>query len=142
MIVLTTFDADEMVLRALRAGASGFLLKDTPPEQIVAAVRAVAVGRPMLSPSIAAQLIARVASDPSRERTQQAKARLDRLTEREREVALAIGQGLSNAEIAQLLHMSIPTVKSHVGRLFTKLDLDNRVQIALCAHDAGLVAPA
>lgn len=142
VIVLTTFDADEMVLRALRAGASGFLLKDTPPEQIVAAVRAVAVGRPMLSPSIAAQLIARVASDPSRERTQQAKARLDRLTEREREVALAIGQGLSNAEIAQLLHMSIPTVKSHVGRLFTKLDLDNRVQVALCAHDAGLVAPA
>lgn len=139
VIVLTTFDADETVLRALRLGASGFLLKDTSPEQLIAAVRTVAVGRPMLSPSVTARLIAQVTSDPSRERARQARARLARLTEREREVALAVGRGLSNAEIALLLHLSVPTVKAHVGRLFAKLDVENRVQVALCAHDAGLL---
>ncbi|WP_127573389.1 response regulator [Georgenia faecalis] len=139
VIVLTTFDTDEMVLTALRHGAAGFLLKDTPPADLVDAVRRVARGEPMLSPSVTAQLIAAVAQprDDSRERS--ARERLDRLTEREREVAVAIGRGLSNAEIARELYMGVATVKTHVAHLFTKLDATNRVHIARCVHDAGLV---
>ncbi|MPV38932.1 response regulator [Georgenia subflava] len=138
VIVLTTFDADEMVLTALRHGAAGFLLKDTPPPDLVDAVRRVARGEPMLSPSVTAQLIAAVAQpqDDSRERS--ARERLDRLTEREREVAVAIARGLSNAEIARELYMGVATVKTHVGHLFAKLEVANRVQIARCVHDAGL----
>ncbi len=139
VIVLTTFDQDDMVLTALREGASGFLLKDTPPERLVDSVRRVAAGEPILSPSVTAQLIATVAGDNGSARAHGAQDRLERLTEREREVAVAIGRGLSNAEIAEQLFMSVPTVKSHVGRLFTKLEVDNRVQIAICVHDAGLV---
>jgi DNA-binding NarL/FixJ family response regulator len=140
VIVLTTFDTDDMVLTALRTGASGFLLKDTPPEQLVAAVRTVADGSPMLSPSVTAQLIASVAGTRAGdEKEKDALARLATLTEREREVAVAIGQGLSNAEIAAGLFMSVATVKSHVGRVFMKLEVDNRVQVAICVHDAGLV---
>lgn len=139
VIVLTTFDEDDMVLTALREGASGFLLKDTPPERLVDSVRRVAAGEPILSPSVTAQLIATVAGDTGSARSHGAQGRLERLTEREREVAVAIGRGLSNAEIAEQLFMSVPTVKSHVGRLFTKLEVDNRVQIAICVHDAGLV---
>lgn len=138
VIVLTTFDTDDMVLTALRSGASGFLLKDTPPEQLVAAVQRTADGDPILSPSVTAQLIATVANSNGDDRRARARARLDQLTEREREVAIAIGRGLSNSEIAAGLFMSVPTVKSHVGRLFTKLEVDNRVQIAICAHEAGL----
>ena len=142
VIVLTTFDADEQVLRALRAGASGFLLKDTPPAAIVEAVRRVAAGEPMLSPTVTRQLIAHVAAverpaTPD-DRRPQALALLDRLSDREREVALAVGQGLSNAQIGGELYMSIATVKAHVSRLLTKLELANRVQIALLVHDAGL----
>lgn len=139
VIVLTTFDTDDMVLSALRIGAQGFLLKDTPPEQIVAAVQTVAAGLPMLSPTVTAQLMASVVRDTSGSRSQPALDRLARLTDREREVAVAIGQGLSNAEIASSLFMSVATVKSHVGRLFTKLEAENRVQVAICVHDAGLV---
>jgi DNA-binding NarL/FixJ family response regulator len=137
VIVLTTFDADEFVLRALRAGASGFLLKDTPPAEILRAVRRVAVGEAMLSPTVTRQLIAHVSvpAQPSRSR---AAGQLDRLSERERDVALAIAQGRSNAEISVELHMSVATVKAHVSRLLTKLDLNNRVQVALLVHDAGL----
>jgi DNA-binding NarL/FixJ family response regulator len=139
VIVLTTFDADEYVLRALAAGASGFLLKDTAPEDIVAAVHTVAAGDPMLSPSVTTTLIQQVTSQqPTAGRSRAALDRLDHLTEREREVAIAVGRGLSNAEIAQELHLSVPTVKAHVGRLFMKLEVANRVQIALCVHDAGL----
>lgn len=149
IIVLTTFDADDMVLGALRAGAAGFLLKDTPPERLVRDVLAAAAGEPTLSPSITAQLIAAVATpgsapeggrgldEPTARRTC-ARERLARLTERELEVARAIGRGLSNGEIAGTLFMSVPTVKSHVGKLFTKLEVDNRVQIAICVHDADL----
>ena len=137
VIVLTTFDADDYVLRALAAGASGFLLKDTAPEDIVAAVHKVAAGEPMLSPSVTTTLIQQVTSR-SPERSRVAQERLDRLTERERDVALAVGRGLSNAEIAGELYLSVPTVKAHIGRLFMKLEVDNRVQIALCVHDAGL----
>jgi DNA-binding NarL/FixJ family response regulator len=138
VIVLTTFDADENVLRALAAGASGFLLKDTAPEDIVAAVHKVAAGEPMLSPSVTATLIQQVTAQGSPDRSLAANARLDRLTERERDVALAVGRGLTNAEIAGELYLSVPTVKAHIGRLFQKLEVDNRVQIALCVRDAGL----
>ena len=137
VIVLTTFDADDYVARALGAGASGFLLKDTPPAAIIEAIRRVADGDPMLSPSVTARLIAQLRSGAP-DRTRLARARLARLTEREHEVAVTVGEGLSNAEIAARLHLSVPTVKAHVGRLFAKLEVDNRVQIAICVHDAGL----
>ena len=137
VIVLTTFDADDYVARALGAGASGFLLKDTPPASIIDAIRRVADGDPMLSPSVTARLIAQLtAAAPDRARL--ARERLTRLTEREHEVAVAVGRGLTNAEIAATLHLSVPTVKAHIGRLFAKLDAANRVQIAICVHDAGL----
>ena len=139
IIVLTTFDTDDVVLSALRLGAAGFMLKDTPPARLVEAVRTVASGQPMLSPSVTAQLIAAVSQPPSVEsdRSQAARDALDALTEREREVAGAVGRGLSNAEISAELFMSVATVKTHVGRLFTKLDVDNRVQLAILVHDAG-----
>jgi DNA-binding NarL/FixJ family response regulator len=143
VIVLTTFDADDQVLRALRAGASGFLVKDTPPAAIVEAVRRVAAGEPMLSPTVTRQLIAHVAAvepaAPGAGRTGRARARLDLLSERERDVALAVGRGLSNAQIGAELYLSVATVKAHVSRLLVKLDLANRVQIALLTHDADLV---
>ena len=143
VIVLTTFDADEHVVGALAAGADGFLLKDTPPPLILDAIRKVAAGEPMLSPSVTATLIRRLRFDqPGQEtadRTAAAERRLADLTGRERDVALAVGRGLSNAEIAGELHLSVPTVKAHVSRLFDKLDATNRVQIAICVHDAGLV---
>ena len=139
VIVLTTFDADEHVVRALGAGASGFLLKDTAPNEIVDAVRRVAAGEPTLSPSVTRQLIARVAADSTDDRGARAQARLALLTERETEVAVALGRGLSNAEIAAELFLSVPTVKAHISRLFAKLEVTNRVQIAICVHDAGLV---
>nr|WP_236049760.1 response regulator transcription factor [Actinoplanes ovalisporus] len=138
VLVLTTFDADEFVLRALRAGASGFLLKDTPPAEILHAVRRVAAGEATLSPTITRQLIAHVAAPAPPSRTRAAE-RLDQLSERERDVALALAQGRSNAEIATDLHMSIATVKAHVSRLLIKLELNNRVQVAILVHDAGLV---
>jgi DNA-binding NarL/FixJ family response regulator len=140
VIVLTTFDADDHVLRALRAGASGFLLKDTPPAAIVEAIRRVADGEPMLSPTVTRQLMAHVAGTVSRDDTgDRARCLLSRLSAREHEVALAVGRGLSNADIAAELYMSVATVKAHVSRLLTKLDATNRVQVALVVHDAGLV---
>ncbi|GAA1500142.1 response regulator transcription factor [Streptomyces synnematoformans] len=143
VLVLTTFHTDEHVLRALRAGAAGFVLKDTPPGEIVAAVRKVAAGEPVLSPAVLQQLITQVAGGEAagpgeaEERTGRARRRLAALGEREREVAVAVGRGRSNAEIAAELYMSVPTVKTHVSRILTKLDLNNRVQIALLVHDAG-----
>ncbi len=138
VIVLTTFDADDYVAQALGAGASGFLLKDTPPSAIIEAIRRVADGDPMLSPSVTARLIAQLTAGAAPDRVRAARERLSRLTEREHEVAVTVGQGLSNAEIASRLHLSVPTVKAHIGRLFAKLEVDNRVQIAICVHDAGL----
>ena len=137
VIVLTTFEADDYVMRALRAGAGGFLLKDTPPAEIVRAVRAVAAGEPMLSPAITRRLIGHVADGEGDDRQRHAREQLDRLTEREREVAVAIGLGKSNAEIGRELFMSVATVKAHVSHVLEKLELNNRVQIALLAHDAG-----
>ena len=138
VIVLTTFDADDHVLRALRAGASGFLLKDTPPPEILKAVRLVAGGEAMLSPTVTRRLLEHLADGGADARRSESVALLDRLTDREREVAVAIAQGKSNAEIASELYMSVATVKAHVSRLLAKLELNNRVQIALLAHDAGL----
>jgi DNA-binding NarL/FixJ family response regulator len=136
VIVLTTFDADDHVLHALRAGASGFLLKDTSPADIVRAIRAVAAGEPILSPTITRRLIGHVTGNDGGER-RHAREQLDRVTERERQVAVAIGRAQSNAEISRELYMSIATVKAHVSRLLEKLEFNNRVQIALLAHDAG-----
>jgi DNA-binding NarL/FixJ family response regulator len=141
VLVLTTFHTDEHVLRALRAGAAGFLLKDTPPQEIVTAVRKVVAGEPVLSPAVTRQLIDRVAERtedaPARAtRAKRARAQLALLGDREREVALAVGRGRANAEIAAELHMSLPTVKTHVSRILAKLELDNRVQIALAVYDA------
>jgi DNA-binding NarL/FixJ family response regulator len=137
VIILTTFDAEDHVLVALRAGASGFLLKDTPPASIVRAIRAVAAGEPILSPAITRRLIGHVTGSDGGERRRHAREQLGHLTEREREVAVAIGHGKSNAEISRELYMSIATVKAHVSRLLEKFGFNNRVQIALLAHDAG-----
>ncbi|MFI8090651.1 response regulator [Streptomyces sp. NPDC086080] len=139
VVVLTTFHADEQVLRALRAGAAGFVLKDTPPAEILAAVRRVAAGDPVLSPAVTRQLMAHAAGTGGSTRPARARARVADLNDREREVAVAVGRGLANAEIAAELHMSVATVKAHVSRILAKLDLNNRVQIALLAHDAGLL---
>jgi len=136
VIVLTTFQADEQVLGALRAGADGFLLKDTPPPDLVSAVRLVASGEAMLSPSVTRTLLSHLGDRGLAERRRAAAQRLAFLTDREREVAVAVGAGASNAEIASRLCMSEATVKAHVSRLLTKLDVPNRVHVALVVHDA------
>ncbi|MER7134705.1 response regulator transcription factor [Streptosporangium saharense] len=137
VVVLTTFHADAQVLRALRAGAAGFLLKDTPPADLVTAIRKVGAGEPILSPAVTRQLIAHVSDGGAGTRGERARALLAVLSDRERDVALAVGRGRSNAEIAAELYMSVATVKAHVSRVLTKLELNNRVQIALTVHDAG-----
>jgi DNA-binding NarL/FixJ family response regulator len=137
VLVLTTFDADELVLGALRAGAAGFLLKDTPPAEIVRAIELVGAGDGMLSPTVTRRLIALVAGDADAEtRHQRAREKLAALSAREHEVALAVGRGLANAEIGAELFMSVGTVKAHVSRLLVKLGVDNRVQIALLVQEA------
>jgi DNA-binding NarL/FixJ family response regulator len=136
VIVLTTFDADENVLGALRAGASGFLLKDAPPAEIADAIRRVAAGDPILSPAVTRRLMRRaVVQENAREL---ALRQLAGLSPREREVVEAIAEGQTNAEIAAALLMSVPTVKAHVTHILTRAGLANRTQIALLAHDAGL----
>jgi DNA-binding NarL/FixJ family response regulator len=135
VIVLTTFDADELVLRALRAGAAGFLLKDTPPPEIVRAIEHVHAGEGTLSPTITRRLISLVADDGGRREA--ARVKLALLSAREREVAELVGQGCSNADIASKLHMSVATVKAHVSRLLVKLEVENRVQVALLVQDAS-----
>jgi DNA-binding NarL/FixJ family response regulator len=137
VLVLTTFQADAYVLDALRAGASGFLLKDTPPAEIIAAVRQVAGGGTSLSPSVARTLIDHVAQSAGLQRRAAAQAALATLSEREHQVAVEVGRGRSNAEIAATLFLSEATIKAHVSRLLTKLNLNNRVQIALLVHDAN-----
>ncbi|GAA1952999.1 response regulator transcription factor [Kitasatospora viridis] len=139
VVLLTTFHADELVLRALRAGAAGFVLKDTPPQEIVEAVRRVAAGDPVLSPTVTRQLIRHAAGAGPDDRRARARQRLAALSEREREVAVRVGRGLANAQIAAELFMSLATVKAHVSGILAKLQLNNRVQIALLAHDAGLL---
>jgi DNA-binding NarL/FixJ family response regulator len=140
VLVLTTFDADDHVLSALRAGAGGFVVKDTPPAEIVRAIELVAAGEGMLSPTVARRLIAHVAGDgaEAEARRDAARQRLSALSEREREVALEVGHGRANADIAAELYMSVATVKAHVSRLLSKLGVENRVQIALLVQDAYL----
>ncbi|MFC3983039.1 response regulator [Streptosporangium jomthongense] len=137
VIVLTTFDTDENILHALRAGAGGFLLKDTPPALIVEAITRVAAGDPILSPGVTRRLVERTLTHA--DSYERARATLATLTPREHEVALAIARGRSNSDIAAELAMGVTTVKSHVSSILTKLGLDNRTQIALLAHDAGLI---
>lgn len=140
VIVLTTFDADDMVFSALRHGAAGFLLKDTPPDEILRAIHLVADGEAILSPTVTRQLLDHFSGGDRGVDADQASRAIAGLTEREREVAMAIGQGFSNQEIADQLFMSVPTVKAHVTQLLRKLDADNRVQIALMVRDSGLSA--
>jgi DNA-binding NarL/FixJ family response regulator len=138
VVILTTFDLDDYVFRALQAGAAGFLLKDTPPLELVNAIRVVASGDSMLSPSVTRRLIAHFAADGRAQRVEVARQRLEGLSAREVEVLAAVGRGSSNADIGAALYMSEATVKAHVSRLLVKLDQSNRVQLAILAHDAGL----
>jgi DNA-binding NarL/FixJ family response regulator len=139
VIVLTTFGLDEYVFGALRAGASGFLLKDTPPADIIRAVRLVAAGEAMLSPSVTRTLIERFGAGATASRRAEARDAIRLLTDREREVAAEVAHGRSNADIGARLYMSEATVKAHVSRVLAKLSVANRVQIAIVARDAGLM---
>jgi DNA-binding NarL/FixJ family response regulator len=143
ILMLTTFDLDEYVFAALRAGASGFLLKDVPPGDLLTGIRAVAAGDAVVAPSVTRRLIAAFAGhlpDPSTGRSP-TDERLQQLTERERDVVLEVARGRSNGEIAQQLHLSQATVKTHVGRILTKLALRDRVQVVVFAYEAGFVRP-
>jgi DNA-binding NarL/FixJ family response regulator len=140
VLVLTTFDLDEYVYGALRAGASGFLLKDTPPADLLAGVRLVADGEALLSPSITRQLIESFLRRPA-ETEQSVAARLDVLTDRERDVLALVARGLSNAEIGARLYISPATVKTHVARILTKLDARDRAQLIVIAYESRLIRP-
>jgi DNA-binding NarL/FixJ family response regulator len=139
VVALTTFDADQYVLRALRAGAGGFLVKSTPPEDLIGLVRVAAEGNMVLSPVAARRLVA--ASADQQAARQRARALVEPLTERETEVLACLGEGLSNAQIAARLYLSEATVKSYVSRMLDKLGCANRTQAGLLAHDAGIVGP-
>ncbi|WP_328324678.1 response regulator transcription factor [Kribbella sp. NBC_00382] len=141
VLVLTTFDLDEYVYAALRGGASGFLLKDTPPAELLTAIRVIAAGEALLGPSITRRLIDEFAARPQPMQSR-ASTRLPAITEREREVLLLVAEGLSNAEIAQRLHIEPGTAKTHVAHLLTKLDARDRVQLVILAFRAGLVSTA
>lgn len=139
VLILTTFDPDEYVYEALRAGASGFVLKDISPEDLVAAVRTVNDGGALLAPSVTRRLISRFATPPTLDRS--VVARLDRLTDREREVLVAVASGQSNIEIADTLFVGAATIKSHVSSILTKLGLTNRAQAVAFAYESGLIEP-
>lgn len=141
VIVLTTFDADAHVHRALSAGAAGYLLKDTPPQEIVESIHRVAVGEPILSPSVLRSLIERTFAGGAAARSVDAKERLSVLNRREKEVVYHVGRGMTNAEIADCLYLSLPTVKTHVSAAMTKLGFSNRVQLALLVHEARIDEP-
>lgn len=138
VVLLTTFDLDEYVHRGLRAKAVGFLLKDTPPRDLITAVRTVHEGNAMLAPSVTKRMLEHFAA-PGGDTAVEAARQLEVLSERERAVLVGVARGLSNAEIAAELGMREATVKAHVSRILTKLDKNNRVQIAILAHDSGLV---
>jgi DNA-binding NarL/FixJ family response regulator len=139
VLVLTTFDLDEYVYAALRAGAIGFLLKDTPPNDLLAGIRVVAAGDALLAPSVTRQLISEFVRRPDSDRPP--PATLDVLTGREREVLTLVSRGWSNAEIAERLYLSPATAKTHVGRLLTKLQARDRTQLVVIAYETGLVTP-
>jgi DNA-binding NarL/FixJ family response regulator len=137
ILMVTTFDLDEYIFDALRFGASGFLLKDTPPEELLAAIRVIAQGDSLLAPSVTRRLIAEFASRPVD--LAPVSGRLDSLTERERQVLMAIGKGESNAEIGDELHMSVATAKTHVSRILAKLEARDRTQLVVIAFQTGIV---
>jgi DNA-binding NarL/FixJ family response regulator len=142
VLILTTFDLDEYAFAALRAGASGFLLKDARPAELTAAIRAVATGDAVVSPRVTRRMLELFAEElPSESATPAPRgdARLDELTHREREVLLAVAEGLSNAEVAERLFLSEATVKTHVGRILAKLGVRDRVQAVVLAYESGLV---
>ncbi|HEY1486505.1 MAG TPA: response regulator transcription factor [Micromonosporaceae bacterium] len=140
VLILTTFDTDTYVFAALRAGASGFLLKDTPPADLLSAIRIIASGDALLAPTVTRQLIAEFTRRP--EPVRRPTTALVGITDRERDVLTLIGLGLSNTEIADHLHVSLSTAKTHVGRLLTKLGARDRAQLVIAAYDAGLVSAA
>jgi DNA-binding NarL/FixJ family response regulator len=139
VIILTTFDHDEYVVEALRAGASGFLLKDAPPDELVRAVRVVAAGDALLAPTVTRRLLDRVVAQLTVAPTR--NPQLEQLTERERDVLQLVARGCSNNEIAAQLHVSETTVKTHVSHMLVKLDLRDRVQAVVLAYEWGLVSP-
>lgn len=139
VLILTTFDLDEYVFAALRAGASGFLVKDTSPEELLAGIRIIAAGDALLSPKLTRHLIEEFARQP--EHQQSDTDALDVLTDREREVLIEIARGLTNTQIAERLHMSPATAKTHVSRLLTKLNARDRAQLVIHAYETGLVTP-
>lgn len=138
VLILTTFDLDEYVYAAIRSGASGFLLKDAPPDDLIHAIRVVAGGDALLAPSVTRRLIEEFAARPTPETQPEG---MDDLTEREIEVLRSLAAGLSNAEIADALYVSEATVKTHVSHILTKLDLRDRVQAVVVAYESGLVRP-
>lgn len=139
IVVITTFDVDEYVYAALRAGASGFLLKDTPPADLLTAISVVAAGEALLSPTVTRRLIAEFVSRPE---PAAKSAALDGITDRERDVLVLIARGLSNAEICAHLHVGLATVKTHIGRLLSKLAARDRAQLVIAAYESGLVTPS
>ncbi|HEX4281145.1 MAG TPA: response regulator transcription factor [Solirubrobacteraceae bacterium] len=145
IIILTTFDLDEYAYGALRAGASGFLLKDAPPPDMLSAIRAVATGDAVVAPSVTRRLLSQFVQhlpDPNHKTPGDAAARVESLTPRERELLVEVARGLSNAEIADRLVLSEATVKTHIGRILAKLGLRDRVQIVVFAYETGLVRPS
>ena len=138
VLILTTYEADDYVYQALRAGAAGFLVKDTEPDELVQAIRVVAAGDALLSPRVTRRLIADIANRPDLDSTQY---RLEHLTDREREVLTLVGSGLSNEDMAARLHLSPLTVKTHISRIMTKLNAHDRAQLVIAAYETGLVTP-
>lgn len=138
VLILTTYEADDYVYRALRAGAAGFMVKDNEPAELVQAIRIVARGEGLLSPRITRKLIMDIASRP---RPNTTVYRIDVLTDREREVLILVANGLTNEDIAANLHLSPLTAKTHIGRIMTKLDLHDRAQLVIAAYETGLIAP-
>lgn len=136
VVMLTTFNTDDLVVEALRAGAHGFLLKDTPPPQMVQAIRHAAKGERSLSPAVVGAVIAAATANPADERQRDAREALATLSDRELEVAIEVGRGLSNAEIATALYQSVATVKAAITRVLAKLGCTNRTQVAILVHDA------
>ncbi|MFI5998498.1 response regulator [Streptomyces sp. NPDC051362] len=142
ILVLTTFDTDEDAFAALQAGASGFLIKNVPPQEFLAAIRVVAAGDSVVAPRVTRRLLDRFAGQLTPAEPQREKHRLAILTDRERDVLMLVAQGLSNSEIANRLYVAETTVKTHLGRILTKLELRDRVQAVVLAYEIGLVRPA